>query len=144
MKTKNLGIAILLIAAAAIIGCSRSGRQVNDTEKNAESARKTRDDANKQYLEDIREFRKETAAMVEANTRSIAELNKAAEGKTDDVKAAYRKQVNGLEQKNKELKTKIDSYVENGQDNWEVFKSEFSRDMQSLGQSLKDFSVRNR
>ena len=55
----------------------------------------------------------------------------------------YVKEVDALEQKNKDLNNRIIAY-DKDQSNWEVFKAEFSRDMSELGTSLRDFTVKNK
>lgn len=49
-----------------------------------------------------------------------------------------------MEQKNKELKVKIDSYKNDVNSDWKAFKKEFNHDMDQLGKSLKDFTVDNK
>ena len=41
-----------------------------------------------------------------------------------------------LEQKNIELKKKINEYQYEGKDNWEDFKIEFNNDMDSIGNAI--------
>ena len=41
------------------------------------------------------------------------------------------------------MKAKLDAYEETGKDNWETFKTEFSRDMNDLGEAFKNFTVKN-
>jgi hypothetical protein len=41
------------------------------------------------------------------------------------------------------MKMKMDNYKEEGKDKWEIFKTEFSHDMDALGKSFKDLTVKN-
>jgi hypothetical protein len=54
----------------------------------------------------------------------------------------YENRINTLEDQNKELRNRIYSY-ENNQSDWEVFKREFNRDMDALGNSIRDFGSTN-
>jgi len=48
-----------------------------------------------------------------------------------------------LENKNNDLKIKLANFKEDSQDNWESFKTEFSKDMNELGQAFKDLTTDN-
>ena len=37
----------------------------------------------------------------------------------------------------------MDDYKETGKENWLIFKMEFNRDMDELGQAFKDLTVKN-
>jgi hypothetical protein len=41
------------------------------------------------------------------------------------------------------MKKRMDDYKADGKENWIKFKDEFNRDMQELGKSFKDFTVKN-
>ena len=38
---------------------------------------------------------------------------------------------------------KMDNYKEEGKEKWEVFKVEFNNDMDNLGKTFKDLTVKN-
>jgi chromosome segregation ATPase len=59
-------------------------------------------------------------------------------GKT--LKAQYEKRIAVLEQKNKELKTRMDAYEKN-QSDWESFKRQFNIDLEKLGKALKNIEA---
>ena len=48
-----------------------------------------------------------------------------------------------MEQKNTDLKRRLDDYKQDGKENWEKFKIEFNRDMDELGKAFKDLTVKN-
>ena len=52
-------------------------------------------------------------------------------------KAKYENQVLTLEQKNIELKKKLNDYKYEGKDNWEQFKQKFNNDIDSVGNAIK-------
>lgn len=88
-------------------------------------------------------FKIETENKIASNETRIAELKKANQktGKTFD--AIYEKRIDALEQKNKDLKSRINVYDKNRTD-WDSFKREWNHDMDELGQALKDFTVNNK
>jgi hypothetical protein len=48
-----------------------------------------------------------------------------------------------LEQKNSDLKKKLDGFKEESKDKWDKFKAEFNHDMEELGKAFKEFTVKN-
>ena len=58
--------------------------------------------------------------------------------------AKYVESVDALEQKNKDLKNRMDAYGANTQSDWDSFKREFNHDMDALGQAFKDLTVNNK
>ncbi|WP_067031762.1 hypothetical protein [Allomuricauda sp. CP2A] len=59
------------------------------------------------------------------------------------TKQDFEKELAVLEQKNQSLKEKMSYYKDEGDDEWESFKIEFDRDMDKLGQALKDLTQNN-
>jgi hypothetical protein len=59
-------------------------------------------------------------------------------------KAKYKNEVLTLEQKNIELKKKLNDFKYEGKDNWEEFKSDFNREVDVVVTGLNDiFSNKN-
>ncbi len=93
--------------------------------------------------EEWKVFKTDSEAKIKANEVRIAELKDKmkASGKTMD--AVYAKNIDLLEQRNKDLKSRMDAY-EKGQSDWESFKREFNHDMDELGVALRDLTVNNK
>ncbi len=93
--------------------------------------------------EEWKAFKTDSEAKIKANEVRIAELKDKmkASGKTMD--AVYAKNIDLLEQRNKDLKNRMDAY-EKGQSDWESFKREFNHDMDELGAALRDLTVNNK
>ena len=56
-----------------------------------------------------------------------------------EARADYKRRVLELENKNTDLKKSLDDYKEAGKESWIIFKTEFSNDMDELGNAIKDF-----
>jgi chaperonin cofactor prefoldin len=89
-------------------------------------------------------FKAEQEAKIAANELIVADYKAKMTNSKGKLLAAYDKKVEELELKNKELKTKLDNYTDEGKDSWEKFKSEFNRDISELGEALKNFGVDNK
>ena len=93
--------------------------------------------------EEWKAFKEETNMKIENNEKRISELRTQMKKPGKALDAAYAKSIDALQERNKELKARLDAY-ENNHSDWEAFKREFNHDMDELGQSLKDFTVNNK
>ena len=144
MKKSILTIAAFACLAGGILtGCSTSAEKVENAKEDVAVANKDLNKANEEYLADLENYRKEAAAKIAANNKSIAEFNARIENKKEVAEADYKKKVAELEQKNTDIKKRLDDYKADGKTNWEAFKLEFSRDMEELGKAFKDLTVKN-
>ena len=135
--------AIILLAGGIFTSCNTAAEKVDNAKNKAIEADENFNKANDEYLADIENFKKETAAKIEANNQMIADFTVKIEYAKKDAKAYYTEQIAVLEQKNIAMKQKLDDYEVNGKDNWETFKAEFSRDMNDLGVAFKNFTIKN-
>lgn len=132
-----------LISAAFFTSCTNSGEKVENAQNNVEKANLELNLATEEYMADIEKFRTETAATIEANEKSIAEFNARIENEKIEAQAEYKSKIAELEQKNSDIKKKMAEYKAEGKEKWELFKTEFSRDMESLGKAFKDLTIKN-
>ena len=135
--------AFTCIAGAIVTSCNTSADRVENAQENVIQANKDLDQANQEYLADIENYRVETASRIAANEQAIADFNAGLEHERKAVRAEHKKKIAELEQKNREMKMKMDNYKEEGKENWEKFKTEFSHDMDELGKAFKNLTVKN-
>ncbi len=132
-----------LISSAILTNCNSPSQKVENAQNDVKEAKKDLAEANEEYLADIEKYRKETAEKIAVNDRSIAEFNARIEHEKKAAKADYKKKVAALEQKNSDMKKKMDEYKADGKEKWESFKAEFSHDMDEIGKAFKDLTVKN-
>ena len=154
MRTKNstLLLASLIAFGTIFVGCQSKEKKVENSMENVQEAEQ---DLNQSQQEVEKETKKEVinaewnAYKIEAlekinkNDIRIAELKEKKEKSGKLLDPMYEKRIENLEQKNKELRTKIDAY-ETEQSDWETFKREFNHDMNELGNALQDFNKDNK
>ncbi len=133
----------LLFTVASFTSCNTAAEKANKAKNKAIEAKDDFNIAKEEYLADIENFKKETAAKIDSNKQKIAEFNVKIEYAKKDVKTYSLQQIVILEQKNSELKIKMDEYKVDGKDNWESFKTAFNKDMNDLGEAFKNFTVKN-
>jgi predicted nucleic acid-binding Zn-ribbon protein len=137
MKNSILTLAALsILACAAVTSCKTPAEKVEIAQENLTKA-------NDEYLIDIENYRKEAATKIAANNKSIAEFNERIEDKKEAAKIDYKNKIADLEHKNTDIKKRLDDYKADGKDNWEIFKIEFSQDLEALGKAFKDLATKN-
>lgn len=153
MKKTILIIAIAVIAIVTVNnGCKSPTEKVEDAQNKVEDAKSDLNTVIKDSLTDAQKaanveqwkiFRNESQAKIKNNQLRIEALKSKvkSEGMGHNSESANR--IDSLEMKNKELVVRMDNY-EKGKSNWETFKLEFNRDLDGLGESLKNFTVKNK
>ena len=122
-------------------GCSTPAEKVENAQNDVTEANLDLEKAQKAYEDDIANYRAETDNKILANNKSIAEFNTRIELEKKEAQADYRKKIIELEQKNSDMKKKLDDYKMTGKENWETFKTEFSHDMDELGKAFSGFTT---
>jgi hypothetical protein len=85
-------------------------------------------------------FKNETDSKIQANEIRIAYLRKSLKQSKLAIAKEMNVKISELEEKNKELKSRLLTY-DKVQGDWIEFKREFSKDMDQLGSALKNFTV---
>jgi len=130
---------IVFLAGITLNSCQSSAKKVENARNNVIEANKVLDNASKELMSDIENFRKETENKITANNHYIAEFKVRLTKEKKEKRARYEKKLAQLEQKNNDLKKQLDEYQAAGKDKWTSFKSDFNRDMDELGKALKNF-----
>ena len=146
MKKSIIALAVFtFITATAITSCNNSPTEkVEEAKSEVVEANQELAEAKEEYATEIEMYKKETADKIAANEASIAEFNARVAAEKKDAQVAYKQKIAELETKNTDMKKKLDEYQQDGKENWAKFKTEFNRDMDELGKSFKDFTVKNK
>lgn len=126
-----------------ITGCTSPAEKVQNAQNNVNEANTNLDEANQAYLADVENYRRETAEKIAVNNKSIADFKARKESEKQDAQADYKNKIDALEQKNSDMKKKMDDYKVEGREKWELFKKEFSYSMDELGKSFRDITTKN-
>lgn len=130
----------ILILLLAILLAWTPGCKKNNDKALAEA--QMIEDANKAAAEmEWQAFKAEQETKIAANDLIIADYKTRMTNSKGKLMAAYDKKVEELELKNQEMKTKLAGYTHEGKEAWEMFKTEFNRDISELGEALKGFGV---
>jgi len=140
-KTNLTIIATAIFASTIVISCSSPSQKVENADANVTEAKQNLAEAQYVYAVEVENFKKETVGKITSNEKIIADIKESMANEKKEAKAVYQNQITALEQKNADLKNRIDEYKEDGNEKWQSFKREFNHDMDELGQSLKEFLV---
>jgi uncharacterized protein (DUF305 family) len=153
MKQKILAYtAIGLLTTATFMGCSTASQPKVDEAKNSaksavnslDEARKTDANVVKQTADqDLQAFKKEMEDLSRQNQARINELKSKIAASDAKNRARLNQDLDKLEQKNNELKKRLEEYREEDKQKAAASRTEFKHDMDELGKALKDFTVDN-
>ena len=143
MNTQIFKLTIVAgVLTLGIVRCTNSAEQKANREKairdSAMAAQAYQDSINDYIL-----FRKESEERLQANNQRIADLKEDMKKEREDLRVQYDKEINKLDQDNEELSVKLHQYKRQSKNEWETFKHDCNRDMDSLGKSISRIAERN-
>lgn len=140
------------LAGSVLVACQDSSKKEKDTKDNVEEAIDNLDDAKKE-LSDVRaeatekewnSFKESTDSIIKQNEIRITEMKTKMKRTGKSIDEIYAKQLEELEQKNKNIKLKVQEYKNDTKSDWQSFKEEYNRDMVELGTTMKNMTVDNK
>jgi len=136
MKHKYFILAvILLITGSVFIGCNNNRENAKD---NVEKANQDMIDAQVLFEKEWQQFKSDAELKINANQEKIDDFKVSMKTTSTKFKAKYENEVLTLEQKNIELKKKLNEFKYERKENWEEFKKAFTSDMDVVGNALND------
>ena len=133
MKNKLFTLAVIgCMAGICLAGCAKT------SEQKVEGAKQELKDAKADYLAEWQNFKTESEEQIKANEDRIDAFKSKMEKADTKTKAKYNKAVAELEQRNRDLKRKLEEYKDEGESKWREFKTNFSHDMDAVGKTMKD------
>ena len=141
MKNKYFILTVMMLIAGLVqtgfcINGDKYAKDYQDKDKQAhQGVKNERTGLDK----DWHDFKVEAGLKIDANVKKIGEFKVKIKESGKELKAKYNKEVVILEQKNADLKIKLNGYKLDGKDKWEDFKKGFNRDMDDVGKGIKNF-----
>ena len=93
--------------------------------------------------QDLKEARREVRVEWQENERRIIALRKEVNEVHRSYRDKYTSQIDGLEQRNNELRDRVNNCRDEGADRWQEFKNNVKHDMSELKSSLSGMTVKN-
>lgn len=117
-----------------LIGCfENSEKSKQDIKENIKE--------NEAYKLEMDEYRFRITEQITTNENSIIAFRSRIANQKKEARADYEKKINDLNNKNTDLKMRLDAFNADNKESWELFKVEFGRDMDELGNALHDFTI---
>jgi len=137
--------AAMLIAGSIFTSCKSSSKKVEDAKDKVEDAQdkvtEAKEELNQVIQDSILQFKKESEAKIKAHEKSIAEFKTRIANEKKENKIKYEKKLAELEQKNTDMKKRLDEYKAEGKENWETFKDDFNKDMEALSEGFRELAA---
>ncbi|HEY5748820.1 MAG TPA: hypothetical protein VIU12_22275 [Chryseolinea sp.] len=144
MKTKILAFTLTgVMIAASLTTFAQEDKKAKEARKDVAEAKKDLREAKTDSAADYQKFKTASETKIRENQMEIASLKAKKSTDTKEVKDRYDKRVVALEQKNNDLKKKINGAGTVKTSAWPTFKREFNHDMNALGHAIKDIGVDN-
>jgi len=145
-RTAFAFVAIVLLAGTAFTGCkSRPEEKIEDAKENLLEAKHdvkaAVNDALTAYRDEWQPFEFDAEARIRDNEYTMNGYKKKMVKADATQKAIFNKKIEELEQRNAELKRRLEEYHDEGKVKWEEFKQGFTHDMGELEKSLKELTV---
>lgn len=141
ISMKN-SISMLMVSFFALstifTSCTSPAQKVENAQNDVTEAEADLVQAQADYLTDVENYRMQKAEAIAANNQSIEEFNARIEQEKKAASADYKMKISELEQKNSDMKKRLDDYKTDTKEQWEAFKTEFNRDMDQLVVNLND------
>ncbi len=147
-----LAIAITVMGGMTLTGCQSAAEKSEDAQTDVmdarEDLREEQQDAAIAAQEAANEqewqaFKTDAEMKIKGFEDRIVELKAKMKKSGKTMDAIYEKNIEILDQKIKDMKTRMEAR-NNSESDWESFKREFNSDMEGIGKSLKDLTVDNK
>lgn len=140
------------IVVTAIVSCKSTTKEEIESQEKVDVAEQNLKDAKDSLVvakkaataEEWQAFKNQKDSVISYNEAQIAALKLKMQKTGESVDAKYQKNIDALEQKNRDLKVKADTYRNDANSDWQSFKREFKHDMDEIGQAFKDVTVDNK
>ena len=144
--------AVALIASTFIISCQDSTKKETEAREDVEEARTDLNEAKTELAvarkaateKEWQSFKESTNSTINENEKRIIALRTQMKKTGQSMDEQYGKKINELEEKNREIKEKVNTYKNDASNDWEAFKKEYNSDMDDLGRSLRNFTEDNK
>ncbi len=147
MKTITTRYALLSFLTLFICtGCSNSPEKeteaLKDAKENVVDAKADLVEAKKDSADEYNKYKTVVLYTLTDNENKIKALKEERKSESAKARAKYLKELDELEKKNAELKSKMNLYQDGPKDKWEAFKKGFNHEVDELGKSISALATK--
>jgi|SRR6185312_3716891 len=139
LRTASIGYTMALLT----VGCNNNSS--NTTSAPLQNVDSVRQDKTQVFIDtaEASSYRRNEEEMIRKNNEKIAELKEEIRKEKRAVANDYNTQLDTLNQENLRMEMRLKKFSKTSKTDWESFKYDFNRDMDSLGKSISRFAERN-
>jgi predicted phage tail protein len=138
-KIQLIIISIAIATAGLFVSCDFPSNKIESSQLSESEAERKKDITRSEVEREIQKFRIEMAGKIMENNRSVADIKRQINSGDMSVRVTQEARIIGLQSENRVMKRIMDNYSDLSRHNWDNFKKEYTDDMESLGNSLKNF-----
>ncbi|MBS1686437.1 MAG: hypothetical protein JSS76_16990 [Bacteroidetes bacterium] len=142
MKSRIIHLTTMaLIASAILAACDRQPRKTAELQRINDSMEHPHNyaDTFNADRQDWENFKIEARARLKQNEDSLQNISDRIGKAGEKLRAGYDQKMITLRARNNELKDRLESYTDEGRDNWDKFKLSFNNDMDSISRNMQSF-----
>jgi phosphoenolpyruvate-protein kinase (PTS system EI component) len=148
-KIKNklgriIAVSVAIGSIVTISSCTSPAEKVHNAKNDVERANEMLKIAQEEYAADVKLFKTETEKKIAENEVEIANIKLIIIEHKGKKRADCESKIAVLEEKNNYMKQKMNDYKADKNNDWQIFKTEFNKDMDELSASLKNFVSDNK
>lgn len=148
MKTPIVKIAALTVfIGSMLVNCNNSPKakedQLSEAKEEVIDAKADLAESERDSIHDFNIYKESMEKKLAENEKVIADLKSKNTSTDKKVHDLYVKELASLEMKNAECKSKIMNYKQGTEQKWELFKVDFNKGVDELGQSISEMAQRN-
>lgn len=143
MKPFIKTIAIAAVAMSPFFtSCTNASKKTDQVE--ADNRKLNIEKEEKAHKLDEEVYRRTVIEQLEANEQSIIAFNARIASQKNEARADYEQKIAVLNNKNSDMRKKMEDFKADNAQSWEAFKIEFGHDMKELGTAFQDFTIKNK
>jgi len=141
-KTLIIFVALAIMSVTTLASCSGSARNLRNAKKNITISHNATSLIDEACLNDITIFRQEIVVQFAKNDSFMQMHKEELREEYKETNPYYKNEIAKLEEKQLDLKIRLDNYVTNGSENWSIFKAQFTTEMFELNNSYEELRVK--
>jgi len=123
--------------------CNSPSKKVENATENLREAKQELNQAQMDSAADFELFKKESEAKIDNNEKLITAFRQRMATDKIKIKVIDQKVIDDLEQRNINMRKRMEEYKGKSKDEWNEFKIEFNRSMDDLGNAVKKLGFKN-
>ncbi|PZO27914.1 MAG: hypothetical protein DCF13_10385 [Flavobacteriaceae bacterium] len=154
LETMNLKFLAIMLVTVLLVGgsfvsCKSNSEKEADAAENLNDANQEMENVETEVMNDSIEkandaewqtFKEEALVAINNNEKQIISLKDAIQKPGNKFTESYKKSISDLEDKNKDLQSRIDNY-ENNKTDWQNFKTKFNNDLRNIGKEINNINT---